>query len=322
MKKPTMKLLCFIFLLVLAFPSAATASRTVRLYMPGEFTLYAAPDFGSERIATFKEQYVFVAEINGSGWAQISSHLGRHWIFLKEAEITEAVNALDTYLSRYGGGISVYYKNIGTGYSHAFNGEQEYYSASVIKAPFALYIYDLADKGLTDLAVSDRQELLSRMVNASDNGAFDRLLDIYGNKGFVDFIAGSGGRTEKMYSSHGAMINVFDAAHYAGLIYDYIEKPGANNERLRDDLLTAPREYIKADFPIANKYGMWDGAMHDMAIVYADSPYILVILSDWGSSHGGAASIAKGRAVFGEISAKVQDINNKIDSIERAFEKE
>jgi hypothetical protein len=46
-----------------------------------------------------------------------------------------------------------------------------------------------------------------------------------------------------------------------------------------------------------------------MAVVYADSPYILIILTDRGMGHTNK-SVADAYVVFGEISGKIQELNN------------
>lgn len=39
---------------------------------------------------------------------------------------------------------------------------------------------------------------------------------------------------------------------------------------------------LRSPWPMAKKYGSWDGALHDMAIVYSGEPYLIAVLSDWG----------------------------------------
>ena len=57
--------------------------------------------------------------------------------------------------------------------------------------------------------------------------------------------------------------------------------------------------FIVSDrYPVASKTGWTSTVFHDMAIVYADSPYILVILS-----------ARSNRTVFREISMAVQEFN-------------
>jgi len=43
---------------------------------------------------------------------------------------------------------------------------------------------------------------------------------------------------------------------------------------------------LSDNYDVALKYGWMDTHFHDMAIVYAPSPYILIILSDMGEDPG------------------------------------
>ena len=57
---------------------------------------------------------------------------------------------LDEQIASLGGGVSVYYKSLARGDTYSFDDETEYYIASVVKAPYALYVYQLADAGTVD----------------------------------------------------------------------------------------------------------------------------------------------------------------------------
>jgi hypothetical protein len=59
---------------------------------------------------------------------------------------------------------------------------------------------------------------------------------------------------------------------------------------------------IETDYPLARKYGWARNAFHDSGIIYAPSPYVLVILSNM---ERGAHEI------FAEISQFVQKFNKK-----------
>ena len=94
-------------------------------------------------------------------------------------------------------------------------------------------------------------------------------------------------------------------------IYRYIESDATYADELRNSLLNSDVPIIMADYPVAQKYGRWDGNFHDKAIVYAPSPYILVIMSTLDRHNGGAFD------EFLEISRFIQEFNNRYFTADR-----
>jgi hypothetical protein len=112
-------------------------------------------------------------------------------------------------------------------------------------------------------------------------------------------------------------------------IYNYIEGDNLFSQYLRYDMLNTAQtshphftrwpgsngvgdfgvmggsvniQMIQTDYPLARKYGWANNAFHDAGIIYAPSPYILVILSNM---ERGAHDL------FGEISWFVQAFNDR-----------
>ena len=241
---------------------------------------------------------------------------------------------LDDLLSYFGDTISVYFENLETGFIYRHNPNQIYMSASILKAPFALYILELAEQGETNLdniytflsedyqdgsgiirrrysygATFPLREILRLNVSESDNIATNMLMRIYGVQGFRRFIQAMGANpmlvTIHIYSN---VLTVDDTAIFAREIFNYIESDRQYSQLLKDFLLNNQFPYIVSDYPIASKTGatlpqIW----HDMAIVYAPSPYILIILSsrpEW-------ATIPTRTRGFQEISEAFQNFNTK-----------
>jgi len=63
-------------------------------------------------------------------------------------------------------------------------------------------------------------------------------------------------------------------------IFEYLTSGGEFSDILRTDMINTNMTLISADYSIASKYGWWNRMFHELAIVFAPSPYILVILSD------------------------------------------
>ncbi|MDF2927705.1 MAG: hypothetical protein K0R57_6619 [Paenibacillaceae bacterium] len=231
---------------------------------------------------------------------------------------------LNQLLASYGEGVSVYYQDLASGFEYAYNGDERYFAASVIKAPYVLYVYTLAREGKADLderliyrsahyakgtgeiknkltgtAFSIR-ELLSYAIRYSDNIALRMLIDRYPVEGFAAYAAKWGADPEPIGNVTGADMTAREAGLYAEQIYHFIEQEAAGGLQLKKDLMSTRNPMIRSAYPIARKYGWANRSFHDMAIVYAPSPYILAVMSDHDS--GSRADYA----MFAEISEMME----------------
>jgi len=243
---------------------------------------------------------------------------------------------LDALLQEYGDTFAVYYENIDTGYKYRRNADKLYFAASVIKAPYCMYVYKLAESGQADLssvhtytqddfkegsgkiqdmepgATFTEQTLLAYTIRNSDNIALGLLVKKYGTAGFKEFVADMGGNPDFITTVAGAKMTADEAAIFAKEIYKYIEGGSAYSGVFKSDLTATTNRMIVSDYTVARKYGWWGEAFHDMAIVYAPSPYILVIMSE--SGHGGDF------AAFKDISLAFQAFNE--ENFEENFDEE
>ena len=234
--------------------------------------------------------------------------------------------ALDNFLSPYTDRYAVYYENLETGFVYEMNADWILPAASVIKAPYVLYVYTLAEAGLADLSsehiyksgdykdgsgkikdmpygsVFTEYELLQYAIRNSDNIAQTMLVRKYGTNEFREFAESLGANPALITTVAGANMTAFEASIYAKAIYDYIESDSVYGETLKTDLMNTRNIMIVSDYPVARKYGWWGVAFHDMAIVYADSPYILVIFSDTGENINFTP--------FANISRRFQEFND------------
>jgi len=216
---------------------------------------------------------------------------------------------LDDILRRHGYNISVYYKNLASGFVYRHNADRVYFAASVTKAFYALYLFQLVEQGILCLdtehhftsadfmdgsgIIRERypvgtaftlRELLRLNVSYSDNIATLILVREHGAEGFRHFLTELGGN---LYQMGWGIMDFNMSAEEAGLflqeVHRYIEEGSEYALALKSDLLNNQYPFIVSDYPIASKTG-WTSfyAWHDAAIVYAPSPYILVIFTDRG----------------------------------------
>ena len=293
-------------------------------YIPWPFTTYSEPDFLSARTGTFGPQSVRITEKKDNGWAMTVTDTGTYWVYILDDLPNPDVSVLDDFLRKWGNAVSIYYKNLEFGFIYTHNAERVFSAASVIKAPYALYIYHLAEKGLADLntvhtyTIRDYRggsgvirhmrpgmrfteyELLKHAIRYSDNVAFHMLIRAYGIYGFREFVTEIGGDSGLIRTVAGASMTAAEAGLFALEIYRYIESDGKYAAQFKADLKNTNNPMIVSDWPMARKYGWWQGNFHDMAIVYSDSPYILVIMTQSGGNF----------RKFREISMVFQEFND------------
>ena len=199
----------------------------------------------------------------------------------------------------------------------AYNADLPYYAASLLKAPYALWLCNLAEEGLLDLdgelynlyagqladttlAAYDGEETipiwsaLHAMIADSDNLAMRMLAAVWPgiqDTGFQSFLGElgfewSGSCSISMEEGIAGVMNVTDAGRAMAALYDYFETGTDTALRLRQCFLDAGHTalFIPDGVEAAKKYGSWDDAFHDLAIVYAARPYILCCMTDQGDA--------------------------------------
>ncbi|MCL2388345.1 MAG: class A beta-lactamase-related serine hydrolase [Defluviitaleaceae bacterium] len=277
-------------------------------------------------VSHINSQMVSILDRYGSSWIQVDTWLGPKWVYLNYSPSTYA---LDQMLRRFGS-LSVYFENLETGFVYTFNPNAVYFSASVPKASFALYLYQRAERDEIDINTYltytsadffggsgvirhrygtgtpfSQRELLRLNLSYSDNIATTMLRRHHGIEGYRQFVASIGGNPNHVrYNIFNSNLTVGDAGLFAREIFNYTESDGRYSEEFRQHLLNNNYPFIVSDYPVASKTG-WTRphAWHDMAIIYAPSPYILVILS---RRNGWTAQDYQD---FAEISMAFQEFN-------------
>ena len=272
-------------------------------------------------------QYVRVLEEYGD-WLKIGTWIGPRWIYLN---FTPPTNGLDNLMRRFPN-TSVFFYNTETSFSYSWNGDRQFFGASISKAFYALYLYQRAERGEIDLnsyitfTQADRnagsgiinrsypvgtqftiRRLLELNLYESDNVATNMLRRTFGLDGYRRFIAELGGNSGLVrYNVFNSQLTANEAGLLAQAIWEYIESDGRYSEEFRLALLNNQFPFMVSDYPVASKTG-WTSpiAWHDMAFVYADSPYILIIMS------ARAGWTARDYRDFEEISMYFQEFNDR-----------
>ena len=239
-------------------------------------------------MARIGEEEVWILEESGN-WLKVlrADQETKGWM---NANIYPCTAHLDELLSQWEWGMSVHFENMETGFVYQFNEEHIYPSASVKKAVHGLYIYKQAEQGYIDLDATlwgvanpnySIREFVSRNIRVSDDHATFVLLDKFGLMGYLDFVEELG--ANRNYIGPwiiNSQLTVGEASIFARAIFEYMESDGIYNEEFRDHMLNNEYPFIVSDYPVASKTGWYPPfAWHDLAIVYAPSPYALIILS-------------------------------------------
>lgn len=234
---------------------------------------------------------------------------------LKTVETDEAGEEIEKITEEYPR-IALYYQDITHGYTYSYNDSEVFYSASCLKAPFALSLLQAATAELARSAdesaervfnfdqtytyvSSDAQkgsgiivkqpegteytylQLIELMLTHSDNVAFDQLKKKYSTAEFRALASRLG--TSAMRKDLSTM-TASDGGKVLTEIYEFIRSDSPFSQFMYDAMTRSNhRVMIPAAVPgkpVANKYG-WDiGAYHDMGIVFDKNPYVVVILTD------------------------------------------
>ena len=248
-------------------------------------------------------------------------------IVIEEYTGPEQFSELYYLIAKYGKGVSVFYKDLTDGEEFFYNPDENYFIASLIKAPYVVYVYRriLAGEGnlkqkytyyesdyregtgkIKDMefgTVLTLEELIFYAIRWSDNIAMDKIRKIFSVEEFKKYASDIGlPHIEDIRSSAvNGRICAECAAVYLEDIYNFIEENNPYSEVLKDHMLHTINRMIYADYPFARKYGWADASFHDMGIVYnPDRPYLIAILS--GREPGNFS-------MFRDISLEIQKYN-------------
>ena len=236
---------------------------------------------------------------------------------LPPAEITpmnfppEFYTALDGVMQKYPHfgyyDISLAYTDFETGFTLMLNPDKHYFSASVMKAPYMLYIYRLALAGEADLeqkltytekyrkegtgVLKDMEfgteftveELIGFALEESDNAAFAMLRELYPEDGYTDFVKSLGVEhdSDSRAFNH-PQICCETALILSRAVYDFICEENEYSETLKYHMTHSRNTMIvgNSGSEVVRKYGWYDGYFHDMAVVLGEKNYALTIMTN------------------------------------------
>ena len=231
------------------------------------------------------------------------------------------------FMSRFGDNISIYFENFETGFVFYHNPYEEYLASTIIFLPFAYYIWQKSSLGHNSIleyvqfqeidrwsgtgviqniypvgTYLTQRRLLQTLIVNSDNIASLMLRRHHGITTYATFINEIGANDALVNSIIDARIDAFNMGLFIRKIYEFLEAGYYYSNYFRNDILAYNYSFVNFSYPVANKTAWGTNAMHEVAIVYAPSPFSLSILSSRNGNNND-------RAIFREIASFFERFN-------------
>lgn len=225
--------------------------------------------------------------------------------------IKEKIQQLNNLYAQNDNYFSFLYKDLYTGFTVSYNEKAPIFTASTIKAPAMIYLYEQVSQNQVSLdeklvyqskyyhdgsgvlktkETNTRypvRELIHYAIHDSDNIAYAMLMDRFQRKNMLTFWQQLG--TEYIFTldTIWGVTSAHDAAIYMQELYHFYLENEEYGEILMNEFQNAEWKMLtnrEGEYRTSNKGG-WSGkTFHDVAIVWEENPYILVVMSNTGES--------------------------------------
>ena len=250
---------------------------------------------------------------------------------LKDREITAEIiaekNRMNNYFRTYMVGVA--YKDLITGFSFAFQEDEVFYGASLIKLLTGLYIYEKAFNENLDLEETveylqrhrsgaslkmreysfgdevSLRDLVNYSISVSDNTAHFMLMDYIGFRNLQQYGKGMGAQHTLVGVDNYGSMSAADAQIYLVNLYEFITKSGALGEELKSFMDNDYFNFLgleNRNITVFRKYGLHDIFFHNIGLIYNGSPYAVSILTHHGRRNY--------ESVIKNIHARINDLHN------------
>lgn len=199
-----------------------------------------------------------------------------------ESEVTAAVDAF--YAEGYSTGFLLYDLNSGGGIS--YHADETYYSASMIKGPYAAWLVQAYPETADTLYYT-----IENTLQWSSNEDYEMLVSLFGITEFNNWVSAIGCQNIAIVDEWYPAVNARDFAMIWISMYDYFMSDECDadiRELYNGTLSSAIYETLGKEYTVYSKAG-WIGeglgtyynVQNDAGIVMKDeAPYVLVVLSD------------------------------------------
>lgn len=227
-------------------------------------------------------------------------------------EIQNLILELEAFFSSQDMLFSFLYQDLYTGFTVSYNEESSIFTASTIKAPAMIYFYEQASLGRINLdekllydgsfysegsgVLKTKEkgtsysvlELIQYAIHDSDNIAYAMLMNRYGREEILKFWQDKGTKNIFTLDTIWGVTSARDAAIYMRELYQFYLNDDVYGEQLMNYFKEAEWKMItnmEGEFNTANKGGWSNQTFHDVAIVFEENPYILVVMSEAGEAN-------------------------------------
>ena len=225
--------------------------------------------------------------------------------------VQNVINKINNFYNESGNHFAFAYKDLHTGFSVTYNESQQVFTASTIKAPTDLYIYEMASLGKINLDEEMTytsnyfnpksgklkynefntkytvRELLRLSTVYSDNAAHNMLEDKFGRINMLNFWKEKGTEYIFTQNTNWGVLNAHDAVIYMEELYKFYLNDENYGKEIMENFKNASPKFIegKNNYLVANKSGWGNTSIHDVSIIFAENPYIVVALSTLGKTN-------------------------------------
>ena len=222
--------------------------------------------------------------------------------------IKNSIKKINNYYGSSRNYFAFKYVDLFTGFSVSYNENQKIFGASTIKAPTDLYIWEMASQGKVNLDEKLKytvryynigsgklkngkfnvnytiRELLGYSTIDSDNAAHNMLMDRYGRKNMLKFWQEKGTKAIFTQGNNWGPTSAHDAAIFMTELYRFYNEDKEYGEAVMNNFIKSHPKFLSnsGGYKMASKPGWAGSSIHDIAIVFADNPYIVVALSNLG----------------------------------------
>lgn len=263
-------------------------------------------EFLSRVFNSVNERDVLHGDIEWEGTGNIpSSPMNRG----AASQVRNFVADLKEYIAALEGRYGIYFLDISSGLEFGVNENDEFYAASTVKIPLALFLAIQMEEGtikpdkILEYTVQDFEsgcgslqygefgtkhtvlELIELSLRVSDNIAANMLLRAIGYSNLKDFMRSIGGR---VVDEDRNITCPKDMALYMLKVYSFSLQSAYGEIVLSHLKNTVFNDRLPALLPnnvqVAHKIGNWHDSYHDVGIVFTENPYVISIMSEGSSA--------------------------------------
>lgn len=196
--------------------------------------------------------------------------------------------------------LSIYFKDITSGYEFNYNPYPHFPVASVIKLPYILYVCEQVESNNIDLntlyeykekhyfggtgeikemeygAEISLSDLICLSMEKSDNVAYEMLKDYIGNDGFTQYLIDNGITHSQDNRSYKVKVCARSSGIYAQMLYEYFKTESELSKKLKEWMKTSEAVLATTqNGTLYHKYGWADISFHDSAYIECEYPYVI-----------------------------------------------